>query len=155
MAIVQLEPGPAPERGRHPKAGRRRERRGLAAVELALCLPIVLVTALGMIETSNVVFVQTRMQSVAYEGVRVATRPTTSAAQAATAATVITECNTMLSQLGVNGATVTLNPSSLTSLVPQQTVTVTITAPLSQNSTVAYVLSSSMTLTASATLVCE
>jgi Flp pilus assembly protein TadG len=127
----------------------------MATVELALCLPVVLLTAMGMIECSNVLFVQTRMQSVAYEGARVATRPTTAAAQAASAATVIADCNAMLTQLGVNNATVTLNPSSLTSLVPQQTVTVTITAPLSSNSTVAYVLASTITMTANATLVCE
>jgi hypothetical protein len=95
------------------------------------------------------------MQSVAYEGARVATRPTTSTAQAASAATVIADCNAMLTQLGVNNATVTVNPASLTSLVPQQTVTVTITAPLNKNSAVAYVLASTITLTANATLVCE
>jgi Flp pilus assembly protein TadG len=155
MTIMRSKPEPAPRRGRPFQAGRRPIRRGVAAVELALCLPVVLITAMGMIETSNVVYVQTRMQSVAYEGVREATRPTTSAAQAATAATVIADCNTMLAQLGVNNATVTLNPSSLAALIPQQTVTVTVTAPLNKNSVVAYVLSTSMTLTASATLVCE
>ncbi len=148
---TQLAPPP-----RAGRLGRRRApRRGIAAVELALCLPVVLLTTLGMIEVSNVVYVQTQMQSVAYEGVRVATRPTTSSTQAASAAVVTADCTTMLAQLGVNGATVTINPASLASLVPQQTVTVTVTAPLNKNSTIAYVLSSTLNLTVSATLVCE
>ncbi len=155
MVTRQPKPEQAPLHRRHAKARRRPARRGVAAVELALCLPVVLMTAMGMIESSNVVFVQTRMQSVAYEGARVATRPTTSAATAATAATVIADCNTMLAQLGVYGATVTLNPASLASLVPQQTVTVTITAPLNQNSASAYVLANTIVLTARATLICE
>ena len=124
-------------------------------VELALCLPVLLITVFGIIETTNVVYIQTRMQSVAYEGARVATRPATSASTAASAATVTAACNTMLTQLGVNNATVTLNPASLASLVPQQTVTVTVTAPLNKNNTTAYVLKSALTITASATLVCE
>ena len=59
-------------------------RSGFATVELALCLPILLTTALGMIETCNVVFVQARMQSAAFEAARLATRPTTAQAVAAT-----------------------------------------------------------------------
>ncbi len=153
MANVQVDSEPCSSR-----IARRRQRgarRGVAAVELALCLPVVMMTTLGMIEINNVVYVQTQMQSVAYEGARVATRPTTSSAQAATAAVVAADCTAMLSQLGVNGATVTINPASLVSLVPQQTVTVTVTAPLRLNSTIAYVLASSLSLSASATLVCE
>ncbi len=70
---------------RAERAGTPLAAAGAAAVELALCLPILLTTALGMIETCNVVFVQARMQSAAFESARLATRPTTSQAVAATA----------------------------------------------------------------------
>jgi Flp pilus assembly protein TadG len=137
--------------GRTPAA----KRRGVAAVELALCLPVLLATSLGMIETCNVMFVQARMQSAAFEAARYATRPTTSTQTAATAAQVTTYANTLLTQLGVTGATVTLNPASLASAAPQSLVTVTISAPLSQNSVTSFVIASSMVLTAQATLIIE
>jgi Flp pilus assembly protein TadG len=142
------------------RAGPRRlpggsSRRGAAAVELALCLPILLTTALGMIETCNVVFLQARMQSAAFEAARLATRPTTSAAVAATAAQVTADANTLLTQLGVTGATVTLSPASLSSVTPGTTVSVSITAPLSKNSATCLVLSSSLSLTAQATMIVE
>jgi Flp pilus assembly protein TadG len=132
-----------------------RQRCGLAAVELALCLPVLLATALGLIETSNLVFVQSRIQSVAYEGARIATRPATATTNALTSAQVTTACNTLLAQLGVSGGQITLNPSTITGLAPQTMVTVTVTAPLSQNSVTSFVLNGSMTLSAQATMIIE
>jgi Flp pilus assembly protein TadG len=130
-------------------------RLGAAAVELALCLPILLTTALGMIETCNVVFVQARMQSAAFEAARLATRPTTTQLVAATSSQVTSDANTLLTQLGVSGATITLSPSSWTTLTPTTAVTVTITAPLVQNSVTCLVLSSSLSLTVQATMIVE
>jgi len=134
---------------------RRRSRLGAVTVELALCLPILLTTGLGMIEVSNVVFVQARMQAAAYESVRLATRPTTSTSPAATSTQVTTYCQALLTQLGVNGATITLTPASLTALPPQTLVTVAISAPWNQNSPTSFVLNSSLTLTTQATLIVE
>ncbi len=142
-------------RVRRPGPARRRNRLGAATVELALCLPILLTTALGMIEVSNVVFVQARMQAAAYESVRLATRPTTSESTAATGVQVTTYCEALLAQLGVNGATITLTPASLTALPPQTMVTVSISAPWSQNSPTSFVLNNSLTLTTQATLIVE
>jgi Flp pilus assembly protein TadG len=130
-------------------------RSGAAAVELALCLPILLTTALGMIETCNVVFLQARMQSAAFEGARLATRPTTSQLVAATSSQVTSDTNTLLTQLGVSNATITLSPSSWTTLTPATSVTVTISAPLVKNSVTCLVLSSSLNLTAQATMIVE
>ena len=130
-------------------------RSGAAAVELALCLPILLTTALGMIDTCNVVFVQARMQSAAFEAARLATRPTTAQAVAATASDVTTDATTLLTQLGVVGGTVTLSPASLASVTPGTTVTVTISAPFSSNSVTCMVLSSALKLTAQATMIVE
>src|SRR5580693_6028070 len=93
-------------------------RRGVAAVELAVCLPILVAVGFGMIETSNVVFVKARLQSAAFESVRLATRPTTATNLAATAAQVQASSNTLLTRLGVKGATVVISPSSLANLPP-------------------------------------
>lgn len=130
-------------------------RRGAATVELAVCLPFLMALGFGMLEYNNVVMLQTRMLSAAYESARLATRPTTSQSSAATAASVTTYCNSLLSQLGVNGATVTLSPSDLSSVTPQTAVTVTVKAPFASNSLTSLVLGSSLTTTASATLIVE
>jgi len=130
-------------------------RRGVAAVELALCLPLLVALAFGMIESSNLVHLRTRMYSAAYESARLATRPATATNAAATSAAVSTYCTTVLTQLGVKGAQVTISPGNLATVVPQQLVTVTITAPLNQNSFTSLIVNSAQTITAQATLVVE
>lgn len=130
-------------------------RRGSATVELAICLPVLLTAALGMIETCNAVFLQGRLQSAAFESCRVAVRPTTAENAAATASTVQSDAQTLCTQLGINSPTITISPSSLASLAPQTLVTVTISAPFNKNSVTMYVLPSSLTLTASATMIVE
>jgi Flp pilus assembly protein TadG len=132
-----------------------RGRSGAAAVELALCIPVVLILAFGMLETCNLVQVRTRMLSAAYEATRLATRPTTSSNLAATSTQVTTYCTTLLTQLGVQGATVTISPASLTSITPLTPVTLTVSAPLSQNAITAFVLRSAMTISVQVTLISE
>ena len=138
-------------RGRTAKSGRR----GLATVELALCLPMLLIFALGTTEVCNWMHVRQRAMTAVYDGVRYATRPTTSGRQAATSAQVIARCQSLLTQLQVNGATVTVNPNNLTNIMPETQVTVTITVPMAQNSMSAYVLNSSSNVTATATMIFE
>ena len=130
-------------------------RRGAAAVELAVSLPFLLALAFGMLEYSNLVLLRTRMVSAAYESARLATRPTTSQQNAATASAVSTYCSSLLTQLGVNGATVTLTPSDLSNVQPQDLVTVSINAPFGSNSLTSLVISSSKIVTTSATLSVE
>lgn len=142
-------------RGAALRAGLAIRRRGAATVELALCLPVLLTVALGMIETCNAVFLQARLQSAAFEAVRVATRPTTAETAAASSTTVSADAATLCTQLGVNSPTITINPSSLASVTPQTLVTVTISAPLNKNSVTMFVLPSSLTLTASATMIVQ
>jgi Flp pilus assembly protein TadG len=144
------------------RAGRPK-RRGAAAVELALCLPFLVTLTLGAIETCNLIYVRTRMNSVAYEGARVATRPATAGATAATSTAVTSHCNSLLSQLGVQGAQVSLQvldystsqSKALSAAVPQDLVTVSVSAPLNQNCITMLVLSGSTSVTARATLVVE
>jgi Flp pilus assembly protein TadG len=130
-------------------------RRGAVVVELAVCLPILVAVGFGMTEACNLVFVKARLQSAAFESVRLATRPTTATNLAATAAQVQASCTTLLTQLGVQGATVVISPSSLANLAPQTLVTVTISAPISNNSVTSMVLSNSLAVSASATMIIE
>jgi Flp pilus assembly protein TadG len=143
--------------GRRPDniTSANRNRPGVAAVELALCAPLLIVLAFGMIEVCNLVHLRTRMYSAAYESARLATRSTTAQTTAASSAAVTAYCNSLLQQLGVQGATVSLQPGNLSTVVPEQMVTVTITAPLSMNTVTSIVVNSSQNITAQATLVIE
>lgn len=136
------------------QASRRRGRRGAATVELAVCLPVLLTIGLGMIEVTNLVYLQARMQSAAYEATRLATRPTTAQQLAATGTQVKTYCNSLLTQLGVNGASVSVSPEPSTA-TPGTMVTVTVTAPWSQNSPTSFVLSSVSNQSVQTTLIIE
>jgi Flp pilus assembly protein TadG len=127
----------------------------VAAVELALCMPVICILAFGMIETCNIMFLRTRMLSACYEAARYGTRPTTSSASQATNSQVSTYCSSLLTQLGVQGATVTVTPGNLSSAVPQTQVTVSATAPLSKNAVTSFVIANSMTIAAQATLIVE
>lgn len=152
-----IDPGQSP-RVRIParvRSARRRGRVGTATVELAFCLPVLLTVAFGMLEVTNLIFIQARIQAAAYEAARLATRPTTSNATAATSAQVNTYCQNLLTQLGVNNATITLTPSSLTGATPGTVVTVAISAPALGNSPTSYVLRNSLTLSTQTTLVVE
>ena len=141
-------------RPNHPKRNQKR-RRGAAAVELALSLPFLMALGFGMLEYNNKVMLRTRMVAAAYEAARLATRPTTSSTTAATAAAVSTYCSTLLTQLGVNNPTVTVSPSNLTNLPPQTLVTITVNAPLAQNSLTSIVIASSANVTVRAALIVE
>lgn len=137
------------------RARRRSHRRGAATVELALCLPVLLTTGLALIEITNLVSVQARLQAAAYESARLATRPTTSNATAASNAQVQAYCQGLLMQLGINGATVTISPSDLTAAPPQTIVTVAISAPWKQNSTTSFLVPGSINIPSQVTLIVE
>ncbi len=141
-------------RRRRWRKPRPSNRKGAAAVELALCLPVLVSLYFGTLETCNLMFTQARMQAATYESARLATRPTTSTTMAATAGAVQSNCTSLLSQLGVQGATVTISPGSLSGLAPQTPVTVSVSVPLASNSLTSVVLGS-MTLNASTTMVVE
>ncbi len=141
----------------------RRKSRGAAAVELALCLPFLVTLSLGCLESCNMIYVRTRMNSAVFEAARMATRPTTASQVSASSTSVIAYANSLLSQLGVQGATVTVQvidhttaqSKSLSAAVPMDLVTVSATAPLSQNCITTFVMRGTISLTAQASLVVE
>ena len=107
---------------------RRKSRAGSATVEMAICLPLMIVLLLGSIETADLVFLKSVLKSSAYEGARRATAPGQTAAAAQTAAT------RLLTERGVTSGTVTVSPSVTASTATGTTVCVTVTAPLGSNS---------------------
>jgi Flp pilus assembly protein TadG len=97
-------------------------------VELAVCLPLLVIIALGSIEATNAIFLKEHLTSAAYEGARKAT----TVGQTSTTAT--TTAQAVLTQFGIAGGTITVTPTVGTTTAAGTQVTVSVTAPLGSNS---------------------
>jgi len=74
----------------HRKTGRDlKSRRAVASVELAVCLPVIVLLVFGSIEASSFIFLKQSLNVAAYEGVRVATLSDSGNAEAKTIASNI------------------------------------------------------------------
>ncbi len=102
-------------------------RRGLATAELAVCLPILMVVALGSIEATNAIFLKQHLTSAAYEGARAAITPGQTSAGATTAA------QNVLTAFGVSGGSISITPTVTSTTTTGTQITVTVTAPFSSN----------------------
>lgn len=128
---------------------RRSNRRGAAAVEAAVCLPILLIFAFGTIESCNCIFTRQGLVVAAFEGARVAIVP------GAKRENVEAQINRILEQRGIRGATISLDPPVPTGLPSGSLVTVTVEAPASSNSTFRLSAFGSMRLRGSTTMMTE
>lgn len=106
---------------------RAQKRRGLAAVEVAVCLPILLMITFGVIESCNLIYFKQSLTVSAYEGVRAAI------SSEATGATVIDRAQQVLTDRRVVGASIQTTPSNLSTAVYGQYVEVRVSADYSQN----------------------
>jgi len=128
---------------------RRRRRRGVAATELAVCLPIVVLLVLGTIEACSMIFLKQSLSVAAYEGVRTAIVP------GATKADVETACQQILADRNVTGGQVTIKPKNFDKLAPGEFVDVTVSAPCNNNSVVPNTFYRGRVLSASASMMIE
>lgn len=103
------------------------QRRGLAVVELAVCLPIIVILVLGAIEACTMVFLKQSLHIAAYEGARVAID------NRATNQKVLDRCEQLLNERKINGATVDLGGLDIESLPRGSEITVQVEAPVNLN----------------------
>jgi Flp pilus assembly protein TadG len=115
---------------RNHKRREQRTRLGVAATELAVCLPVIVLLVVATVEACSMVFVKQSLTVTAYEGVR------TALVKGSTATDVENTCNQILLDRRIDGATVTITPRNIPSLSPGDYVDVTITAPCDQNTIV-------------------
>jgi Flp pilus assembly protein TadG len=108
----------------------RRNCRGVAAVELAVCLPIVVLLVVATIEACSAVFLKQSLTVAAYEGVR------TALVEGATASNVQAACNQVLADRNIEHGTITVSPTDIASLSVGEFVDVTVSAPCNENSVV-------------------
>ncbi|QDS96826.1 TadE family protein [Adhaeretor mobilis] len=105
-------------------------RRGVAASELAVCLPVIVLLVLAMIESCTMIFLKQSLTVAAYEGAR------TALSVNAVAADVEASANGILTDRRVQGGTVTINPRNFDTLAPGQFIEITVQAPASRNSVI-------------------
>jgi Flp pilus assembly protein TadG len=107
---------------------RRSKRRGVAVVELAVCLPVLLILVVGAIEGSNFIFLKQAVTVAAYESAQVVTRANGKKADAELRA------NEILAARSIDQTTITFSPADPGQAARGQLVTVSVTAPVSANS---------------------
>lgn len=108
----------------------QRERPGVAAVEFAVCLPVLVLAVMGSIEACTMVFLKESLTVAAYEGSRVALQP------AATEADVAARCQEVLTERGVLGGTVQVTPSDIIATPAGDPVEVSVSAPCEANAVI-------------------
>lgn len=128
---------------------RRQPRRGLAATELAVCLPVIVLLVLAMIEACTMIFLKQSLTVASYEGARTALR------QNASAADVRSACEAVLADRRVQGGSVTLSPSNLNAVAPGEYIDVVVSAPTESNSVIPGSFMRGMTLSGTASMMKE
>ena len=106
---------------------RPRRRRGAAAVETAVCLPMLLLIVFGAIEACTIIFLQQALQATAYESARVAATPANDVQAARDAGLNI------LAQRNVQSGSIQVTSSDMPGFTDTELVTATVTAPVAPN----------------------
>lgn len=103
-------------------------RRAVAAVEFAVCVPVLVILFLGSIECANMIYLKQTLKVSSYEGVRKAIQynGTNSAAQ--------DRCENILDARNIQQAQISFTPSNVASVSPGTEISVTVSAPCDVNS---------------------
>jgi hypothetical protein len=101
--------------------------RGVAAVEVALCLPVLLLVTLLFIEFTNMIFLRQTLKVASYEGIRVAAK------QEADLSDVSDVCAAILDSRGVVEYEVSVDPPDFATLPRGTLISVIIEVDRAQN----------------------
>ncbi len=105
-----------------------RHRNGTAAVECAICLPIVLLLTFATLEFTTALFLKDSLTIAAYEGARVGVQRRT------TNKNVTDQVQKIITARRIKNATIVVSPSDITKLKQLEVVTVQVKAPVKNNS---------------------
>jgi Flp pilus assembly protein TadG len=108
-------------------AKRIKRRRGAAATELAVCMPVLVLIVLATIEANAMIFLQQSLSIAAYEGSRVAIVP------GAETKNVQYQVELILADRGVKGGTVTISPNDIAGAAEGTWLAVEASAPFKEN----------------------
>jgi Flp pilus assembly protein TadG len=110
---------------------RRQNRRGVATVEFAICLPVLALLVFGSIEATAFIFLKQSLHVAAYECVRTGSRATSTQAEANARGRAI------LDSRDVQGATINFVSGDVESIERGEPVIVEVSAPTNVNSPLA------------------
>jgi Flp pilus assembly protein TadG len=119
-------------------------RRGAAAIEFAMTVPVLFLLLFGALELGRMNMIRQTANNAAYEAARCCAVP------GATAAEGVAAAQKLLSSIGANGATITITPATIVNSTTSVTATVTI--PYSTNVWVKPLYATSGSATATCTL---
>ena len=111
-----------------PPKTNRKFRRGVATVEFAVCLPVIVLVVLGSIEAASMLFLRQAMIQSAYEGAKVAILRNADNGDAIAAAEAVIQGRQL------DGVTISFDPLDIAAAVPGDTIRVTASAPGDANS---------------------
>lgn len=104
------------------------QRQGAAALEFAVCLPMLLLITFGIIETCDAIFLKQSLILAAQEGTRVAVVP------GATTTNVRFQTELILRARGVTEESITITPANFQNAPFGSMITVNVVARIDQNS---------------------
>ncbi|MFK7818392.1 MAG: TadE/TadG family type IV pilus assembly protein [Planctomycetaceae bacterium] len=126
---------------------KRTARRGTAAVEFAVCLPVIVMLVFGGIEASSMIFLKQSLNVAAYEGVREA------ASRSATNESTSARVSEILESRNVEGYRLQLPNRSVEQINRGGKIAIVVTAPSRWNSPIAGRFLKTTTVTARASMV--
>ncbi|MEM7315702.1 MAG: TadE/TadG family type IV pilus assembly protein, partial [Planctomycetota bacterium] len=113
---------------KNSRKNRRQIRKGAATIELAVCIPVLVLLVLGSLEACNVIFLKQMVTAAAYEAARVAVTQEAGPTEAEQRATDV------LQSRGVQGFGYTSVPADPSQVDTGEDISITVSAPASANS---------------------
>ena len=136
-------------RNRRKSGKPSRRRLGAATVELAVCLPVITILALGAMEGSSMIFLRQALVQSAYETVKTSVRTNSNQAEG------LIRGNQVLDFRNIKETSITFSPGSVDNLEPGTPVTVTVSAPGNSNTVFPFGPFKDQTITVQATMIKE
>lgn len=140
---------PLPPTGRPLSFFDSLRRRGAAAIEFAVCLPMVLLITFGIIETCDAIFLKQSLILAAQEGARVSVVP------GATMTNVRFQTELILRARGVQEESITVTPANFPTAPFGSMITVNVVARIDRNSSSFLGLMTGRTVNGSCTMMME
>ncbi len=134
-------------KSQHRRRLRKEYRAGATAIEFAVVAPVFFLFIIAAFDFARMNVVRHTADNAAYEAARHAMVP------GATVAEAVTKANSILSTVGITGATVAVSPATLGPSVDE--IIVTVDVPMDQNGWIAPYFSSGKTINARSRLKTE
>ncbi len=125
------------------------QRPGVAAAELAICLPLLFMLVLASIEACTMIYLNHSLTIASYEGVRVAVN------YDSTNADVHARCNEIIAERNVASGSVIISQSDVANLARGTQISVMVSAPCDANALLPPWFYGGKTLAATTTMVKE